>query len=105
MLGDILFFMILPIVSMAIYNSLIMPNLSTYTFTPYSDFHTSGGYGPNQVSTVFGLGIAAIITALVYAPGLGNKERTLPAPIYWADGIAAASDIDLRFRGQQTTHI
>jgi hypothetical protein len=49
--------------------------------------------------------LAAIITALVYAPGLGNKERTLPAPIYWADGIAAASNIDLRFRGQQTTHI
>ena len=43
----------------------------------------------------------AIITALVHAPGLGNKERSLPAPIYWADGIAGASENDLRFRGQK----
>jgi hypothetical protein len=48
---------------------------------------------------------AAILTALVHAPGLGNKARALPAPIYWADGIAAASDQDLRFRGQIVSHI
>ena len=49
--------------------------------------------------------IAAVITALVHAPGLGNKEHSLPAPIYWADGIAGASENDLRFRGQKTTLI
>lgn len=48
---------------------------------------------------------AAILTALVHAPGLGNKARALPAPIYWADGIAAASDQDLRFRGQETSYL
>ncbi len=44
--------------------------------------------------------VAAIMMALVHAPGLGNEPRVLPAPIYWADGIARADDGDLRFRGQ-----
>ena len=49
--------------------------------------------------------VASIIAALTHAPGLGNRARTLPAPVYWADGIAAASDRDLRFRGQRATLI
>ena len=61
----ILFFMILPIFSMAVYNIFSMPDLATYNFMPYSNFHTSGGYGPNQVSTVFGIGIASILVAQV----------------------------------------
>jgi len=64
-LNQILFYMILPIISMAIYNIYTMPDLSTYRFMPYSDFYTSGGYGPNQVSTIFGLGIVGLITAQV----------------------------------------
>jgi len=63
--GNILFFIILPIISIAIYNILSMPDLSTYHFMPYSDSHTSGGYGPNQVATIFGFGIAAVIAAKV----------------------------------------
>jgi len=64
-LGNILFFLILPIISMAVYNILSMPDLLTYRFLPYSDFSTSGGYGPNQVSTMFGLGMVAVIAAKV----------------------------------------
>tara|TARA_B100001250_G_C19817562_1_gene799613 strand:+ start:29177 stop:30496 length:1320 start_codon:yes stop_codon:yes gene_type:complete len=60
-LGQILFFMILPIISISVYNILIMPNLDTYRFLPYSNATTSGGYGPNQVSTIFGLGISCIL--------------------------------------------
>lgn len=41
-----------------------------------------------------------IIVALSRTPGLGLHPRYLPAPIYWADGIAGATDEDLRFRGQ-----
>lgn len=48
---------------------------------------------------------AAILAALVHAPSLGNQAHKLPAPIYWADGIAKASDTDLRFRGQKTTRL
>ena len=41
-----------------------------------------------------------ILFAQTLTPGLGLHRRTLPAPVYWADGIAGASENDLRFRGQ-----
>ena len=44
--------------------------------------------------------LARILFAQTLMPGLGLRQRRLPAPIYWADGIAGASDDDLRFRGQ-----
>ena len=44
--------------------------------------------------------LARILAAQTFTPGLGTNQRRLPAPIYWADGIAGASDDDLRFRGQ-----
>ena len=40
-----------------------------------------------------------ILFAQTLTPGLGLHARTLPAPVYWADGIAGASEKDLRFRG------
>ncbi len=43
--------------------------------------------------------IARMLAASAAAPGLGLHTRHLPAAIYWADGIAGASDSDLRFRG------
>ena len=45
-------------------------------------------------------GIGKLLIALSFSPGLGLHRRTLPGPIYWADGIAGANDTDLRFRGQ-----
>ena len=44
--------------------------------------------------------ISALLTGLTLAPSLGDKIPSLPAPIYWADGIAGSNDKDLRFRGQ-----
>ena len=44
--------------------------------------------------------LARILYAQTLTPGLGVRRRRLPAPVYWADGIAGASDDDLRFRGQ-----
>jgi len=43
--------------------------------------------------------IAEILISSSAAPGLGLHPHHLPAAIYWADGIAGASDVDLRFRG------
>jgi hypothetical protein len=60
-LKKIIFLMILPIVSLSAYNVYWMPDLDTYKFLPYSNFSTSGGYGPNQVSTLFGLGIICVL--------------------------------------------
>ena len=73
-LGNILFFIILPIISMAIFNILNMPDLLTYRFLPYSDSFTSGGYGPNQVSTIFGLGIVVVIAAKVLQLNLTSSK-------------------------------
>lgn len=53
------------------------------------------GLGPER--------LASILAAQTLTPGLGPNQRRLPAPIYWADGIAGASDDDLKFRGQPVT--
>ena len=57
---NILFYSLLPIFSMAVLILLRMPDISSYNFLPYSDPSTSGGFGPNQVSTVFGFIIAGL---------------------------------------------
>jgi hypothetical protein len=43
--------------------------------------------------------IARLVRSLSFAPTLGMHPSSLPAPLYWANGIAGASDYDLRFRG------
>ena len=49
--------------------------------------------------------LARVLLAQTLTPGLGLHRRRLPAPIYWADGIAGASDNDLRFRGQPVVRL
>ncbi len=49
--------------------------------------------------------LAEALVALTYAPSLGSRRSRFPAPIYWADGIAGASDSDLRFRGQSLVQV
>ena len=61
-----LFISILPIVAMSVVVIFRMPILETYNFTPNSDFVTSGGYGPNQVSTILGYGFLALILLQVF---------------------------------------
>ena len=51
---NILSFSIYPIISMSVFVYLKMPDIHSYNFLPYSNPITSGGYGPNQVSTIFG---------------------------------------------------
>jgi len=58
---NILLYSLLPIFSTAIFVILRMPDIDTYIFVPYSNKTTSGGYGPNQVSTIFGFGIVALV--------------------------------------------
>jgi len=45
-------------------------------------------------------GLPRLLYAMSVAPGLGLHRRTLPAPLYWADGIASAGGDSLKFRGQ-----
>jgi len=59
-MNKMLLFAILLIFTMSILILLKMPNFASYHFLPYSNSTTSGGYGPNQVSTIFGFGIAIL---------------------------------------------
>jgi len=49
--------------------------------------------------------LATLLLASALAPGLGLRPHKHPAAIYWADGIAGASDDDLRFRGQPVVRL
>ena len=73
-------------------NKYSLPFVSKVTWNPQWN---SLGLTPLEIST--------ILTASAAAPGLGIQPRLLPAAIYWADGIAGASNDDLRFRGLPVT--
>ena len=49
--------------------------------------------------------IPRVLLSHYFTPGLGLHQRNLPGPLYWADGIASASEYDFRFRGQPVTQI
>jgi len=59
-----LLFMLLPLFSMVTYLYFKTPDLKDIVFQGAANFDTSGGFGPNQVSTVLGLGIF-IISVLI----------------------------------------
>lgn len=53
----ILVFLMLPLVSMTVYLFFYSPDLQDVITNTGSNFEASGGFGPNQVATVLGLGI------------------------------------------------
>ncbi|MGV6844755.1 MAG: O-antigen ligase family protein [Lutibacter sp.] len=52
-----LFYMVLPILSMLSLLYFKTPDLKSIAFGTESNFEASGGFGPNQVSTILGVGI------------------------------------------------
>ncbi|MFH7018024.1 O-antigen ligase family protein [Flavobacterium sp. FlaQc-47] len=64
-LQNILVAMALPILSTAIYLFLYNPSVRDVVTGTQSNFETSGGFGPNQVSTILGLGIFVFFTQLL----------------------------------------
>ena len=56
-LKAILVAFLLPLVSMVVYLFLYTPNLQEVITSTESNFEASGGFGPNQVATVLGIGI------------------------------------------------
>lgn len=60
----VLLAMLYPIAAMSIFVYFRSGSLEDVEFTTESNFQASGGFGPNQVSTIFGLGI--MIVALAY---------------------------------------
>lgn len=62
---EILRYMAFPIISMVIYIYFKVPDLRSIVFGGVSSRVASGGYGPNQVSTILGLGMFAFATLLI----------------------------------------
>lgn len=64
-LQNVLIAMALPIVSTTVYLFLFNPSVRDVVTGTQSNFETSGGFGPNQVSTALGLGMFIFFTQLV----------------------------------------
>ena len=56
-LMDMLFYMLLPIISMLTLLYFRTPSVSEIAFGGGASFEASGGYGPNQVATILGVGV------------------------------------------------
>ncbi|MEP6806818.1 MAG: O-antigen ligase family protein, partial [Flavobacterium sp.] len=72
-LQNVLVAMGLPILSTTIYLFLYNPSVRDVVTGTQSNFETSGGFGPNQVSTILGLGIFVFFTQLI----LFSKSRKI----------------------------
>lgn len=61
----VLDYMVYPIISMAVYLTLYAPNIRDIVTNTASNFALSGGYGPNQVAIMTGLGSFILLTRLL----------------------------------------
>lgn len=61
----ILDYIIYPIISMVVYMFLYAPNIQEIVTNTASNAALSGGYGPNQVATILGLGVFILFTRLL----------------------------------------
>jgi hypothetical protein len=64
-MNQILLSMGLPILSCMVYLILYTPNVRDVVTSTQSNFETSGGYGPNQVATVLGLGMFIFFSRVI----------------------------------------
>ncbi|WP_144669713.1 O-antigen ligase family protein [Dokdonia sp. Hel_I_53] len=72
-LSDLTKWILLPVVAMAIYITLGTPDLRESLSSTGANYAATGGFGPNQVSTVLGLGMFAALAQLV----VQSKSRVL----------------------------
>ncbi len=56
---------LLPLLALIMYLIIVTPNLEDIEFGTESNFQASGGFGPNQVSTVIGLAVFLLIVGLL----------------------------------------
>jgi hypothetical protein len=64
-LNAILVYFVMPIVCTVIVLQFNTPDFSSIKFNAESNFETSGGFGPNQVSTLLGCGVFIMLIALL----------------------------------------
>jgi len=65
-INEILLLCGLPIITTAVYLTLYTPSVREVITGTGSNYATSGGFGPNQVSTVLGLGMFIFAARLIY---------------------------------------
>jgi hypothetical protein len=71
--NNILLSLGLPIISCMVYLTLYTPNIRDVITSTQSNFETSGGYGPNQVATILGLGMFIFFSRII----LESKSKFL----------------------------
>jgi hypothetical protein len=64
-MNTILLFMGLPIVTCMTYLTFYTPNIRDVITSTQSNFETSGGFGPNQVATILGLGMFIFVSRII----------------------------------------
>lgn len=64
-LQNVLIAIALPVISTVIYMVLYNPSVKDVVTGTQSNFETSGGFGPNQVSTILGLGMFVFFSQLI----------------------------------------
>jgi O-Antigen ligase len=62
-----------PLIANLVYMSLYTPSIKDVVTNTESNFETSGGFGPNQVSTILGLGIFLFFVKIV----LNSKDKKM----------------------------
>lgn len=65
-MDNVLLAMVFPIVTTLTYMYLHTPSIKEVVIGTSSNFETSGGYGPNQVSTILGLGIFLFFVRTIF---------------------------------------
>jgi hypothetical protein len=65
-LNEILLLIGLPIIANLVYLILFTPSVRDVITGTGSNYETSGGFGPNQVATILGLGMFVFISRLIY---------------------------------------
>ena len=66
-LNNILLALALPVISTAVYLILYTPDLKEVLTGTGSNGETSGGFGPNQVATILGIGMFVFFSRLIFA--------------------------------------
>ena len=72
-LENILLTILLPIITTVTYMYFYTPNIKDVITGTDSNFTTSGGFGPNQVATIVGLGVFILFTRIVFH----SKEKKI----------------------------
>jgi hypothetical protein len=90
-INKIVFMLGLPIICMTTYLILYTPSIRDVVTNTGSNFETSGGFGPNQVSTMLGLGAFVFVSRMMFS-----------SPNNWLLLINALVAVAISYRGLVT---